>query len=725
MKKNESAKEKGRNENFSNLDKIIQKSFKDMVDLSKVDTSVKQWYDTGVYALNYIMSKNLFGGIPSGRVTAFDGKSGCLSGDTKILISRGKRAGSREYTLEDLFKKFNGGNVGGHRVWDRTLDTRTFSYLEEEDSIRQNRIRNIYKQGEQETWVVKTENGLEIRATSDHPFKALSENGRGDKNKDNFVHLSDLALGDKIMFRDLSYEEPRTGRKTGRKETYGVKFHPYAWDKIVGEYTYKRIHTARLVYEANMNNIDFDKFIDMLKNDEEKSRKFKFLSPEFVVHHKDGDNKNDAVDNLEALTKIEHDKLHAKASSSYKKLNNNGYGYTEVVSIEYYGKEMTYDIEMDTDNKNYVANGLVVHNTGKSLLSSSAMRDPNVDMIILIDVEGGGHGKELIEFAGVDPKKVRRIVANTFTSYKVLKSSGKIEEIKDTDLPSGKLETDKYIYVEGLTSKIRRFIQSVTLNKIDANIFIVLDSLANVQSVRALSGTQDVGKRVQDINQFFKNFDVEFEKSDITFVFTNKLYQAIDGSGRLIANGGESAVYNPSLTVRFRDITESDDLTSKNVTDEKASKSSAIGRTIKPIRARVVKSRFGTEYRNITFLIDMGYGPIKLSGLFELCYDFGVIKKSGGAYYSLPGIFEKKFYKKDFISMVRENEAEILKQIQKKLEEVEVKLKEERTNFQANDIKEVDQTSLSTDIKDEDEETQIEKEEEFSEIKKAMIKEKE
>lgn len=361
--------------------------------------------------------------------------------------------------------------------------------------------------------------------------------------------------------------------------------------------------------------------------------------------------------------------------------------------------------------------------TGKSLLSARVMADPKADLIILIDVEGGGHGRELIDFAGVDPSKVRRITANTFASYRYDKGNGKLEEVKDSDLPSGNMETDKYVYTEGITSKIRRLIHTITINKISSNIIIVLDSLANIQSVRALSGTSDTGKRAQDVNQFFRNFDIEFEKTNISFIFTNKLYQAVDGSGRMIASGGEAPVYNPSITVRFLDAYETDDMTSKEIKEQNDSKRTAIGRTIKPIRAQVIKSRFGTEQRNITFLIDMGYGPVKLSGLFGLCRDFGVIQRQGGAWYSMPGIIDKKFYKKDFISLVREDEENIMKKIQEKLEEVEKELKQSRQEFQANDINEINQDKVLPEVLSEEEEEMI-KDEEFSEMKKIMEKEK-
>ena len=39
--------------------------------------------------------------------------------------------------------------------------------------------------------------------------------------------------------------------------------------------------------------------------------------------------------------------------------------YVKILSIEYIGKEMTYDIEVDGINNNFVANGLVVHNSAR------------------------------------------------------------------------------------------------------------------------------------------------------------------------------------------------------------------------------------------------------------------------------------------------------------------------------------------------------------------------
>lgn len=329
---------------------------------------------------------------------------------------------------------------------------------------------------------------------------------------------------------------------------------------------------------------------------------------------------------------------------------------------------------------------------GKSLMCASAMKDPKLDYVIIVETEGGGHSQELMEFAGVDTKKVRIMKANTFTSYKVNKTTQKIEEIHDNALPANKAnwETDKIRYVEGATSKIRRFVYSIQFNKINKNILIILDSLGNIQSVRGLSGTPDMGKRGQDFTNFFKNFDNEFEKSNMTFIFTNKMYQNVGNQyDPWKSTGGESPIYNSSLYLRLSTTAETDDVSAADISSEKDRRKSALGSSLKTIKGVVRKSRFGTEWRNIPFLLDFAVGPVKFSGLFTLLRDFGVINKCGGAWYEAPGLFEEKFYKKNFIKMFLENEKGNLEKTQKLLEEAEIRIKEERQGIQVNDIEEV------------------------------------
>jgi RecA/RadA recombinase len=201
-----------------------------------------------------------------------------------------------------------------------------------------------------------------------------------------------------------------------------------------------------------------------------------------------------------------------------------------------------------------------------------------------------------------------------------------------------------------------------------------------------MSGTKDMGAKNIDIGAFFRNLDVEFEKTNMAFIFCNKLYTNI---GNIYdpykASGGVAVEFNPSLGIRLFLTSETDDVTEGEMKDEKERRTTALGSSLKTIRAKIIKSRFGTEFRNIPFLIDFSVGPARYSGLFTLCRDFGIIQKSG-AMYSMEGVFDKSFYKKDFINLIRENEIETMQKIQLKLNEAEKRIMDSKKEIQVKDI---------------------------------------
>ena len=563
---------------FDVLSMLIDQQFEDVVDLSKVDTKVKSWYDTGVYALNYTMSKNLKAGVPGGRITSFDGLKGCLYDETIIKVKRGTRKGYKKYTIKELFQKFHLDPISrGSKPF------KTFSYKEYEDLIASNEIEDVYDSGEKECFEVETVTGKKIIASSIHPFKVLpgTENSRGVKEKDNYVPLEKLTVEDCVMVKS-----PRG-------------FNPFNWTK----------------------------------------------------------------------------------KTSYEKIK----------SITSVGMKHTYDIKMKTPYSNFVANDFVVHNSGKSLMCSSTMRDPNLDMVIILETEGGGHAQELIEFAGVDLNKVRIVQAHTFGNYKIKKSNGDIEEVSDDKFPQKK-DTDQFLYKEGAIRKIKKFIQALEFNpKLqEARIAIVLDSLGNLQSVREFKGTPDMGARSIDIGRFFRTFDNAFQKTEIAFIFTNKLYTNI---GNVFdpwkASGGVNVEYNPSVSVRLAEISATDDVTDADMKKEKERRKSSLGNSLKTIRANITKSRFGTEGRNCWFLLDSVSGPVRLSGLFTLLKDSGIIKQNGSRYLIDGWNLDNSFYKKDFINLVIQEEEKNINFFQEKLDDFEKRNKEEKLTLQVNDINEV------------------------------------
>lgn len=356
--------------------------------------------------------------------------------------------------------------------------------------------------------------------------------------------------------------------------------------------------------------------------------------------------------------------------------------------------------------------------TGKSLMVATAMKDPQIDYILIVETEGGGNSQELLEFAGVDTSKVRILKANTFGNYKINKSTSAIEEVNDNKFPSKKTEDDKFIYKEGATRKIRRFVNAIEFNDIKKTILLIVDSFGNLSSVREFSGTPDMGAKPQNVASFFRSFDVAFERTNIAFIFTNKLYTNIGNVyDPFKVSGGVNVEYNPSLSIRLTPTVETDDVAEKDMKVEKERRKTALGSSLKTIRAKIQKSRFGTEYRQIPFLLDFAIGPVRYSGLFTLLKDFDVIKKVSKSYYKIEGLFnDKNFYKKNFVGLMIENgeipERARLQKIQKLLDEKEIEIKNNKKSVQA-------QIENINEIEGEEDQGIID-EEDFMQLKKEM-----
>ena len=174
----------------------------------------------------------------------------------------------------------------------------------------------------------------------------------------------------------------------------------------------------------------------------------------------------------------------------------------------------------------------------------------------------------------------------------------------------------------------------------------------------------------------------------IVFLYTNKLYTNLANQwDPWKETGGVNVEYNPSLSVRFTETSATDDKSDKEITEEKERRETSLGSSIKTIRATVTKSRFGTEMRNSWFLLDFAVGPVRLSGLFTLLSDFGVI--TGSRTYSIEGWNEgKSFYKKDFLNLVLKDEQNNIDFFQKKLAEAEEEIKRKKKELQVNDLSE-------------------------------------
>lgn len=298
------------------------------------------------------------------------GVAGCLAGDTRISINRHQHGSRIRFeTLEGLYYRFNGkytegvkkgaiSQVKGSRPWDLSLPTRTLALKENHGYIGTHEIEAVTFSGVKEVYLVETELGLSVKATKDHKFLAPSGE---------YIALERLSPGDEV----ITHKEGRLleDNSNGRNKNIAlfqinnVGNHPYARRRIVNELEYTSHPLHRLVVEAHMNKMRLESFLYVLHGDVEG---LEFLDPDIEVHHIDEDRRNNRRKNLLPCTKAKHSRLHTEVSGP-----PNRYRFSprvqKIMSKKYAGKEPTYDITMKEPYHNFVANGFVVHNCGKSL----------------------------------------------------------------------------------------------------------------------------------------------------------------------------------------------------------------------------------------------------------------------------------------------------------------------------------------------------------------------
>lgn len=334
--------------------------------------------------------------------------------------------------------------------------------------------------------------------------------------------------------------------------------------------------------------------------------------------------------------------------------------------------------------------------TGKSMLPAIAAKDPKIDRVIVLDSEGGGTGKSLFQFIGADLSKIRYATVQTLDSYKINKENGKIEEVADKDVPA-KLDTPSSIYHMGLILTLKKLLYALEYNHAKEKVLIIIDSLSNMKSVRAsLLGGEDMGKTNKLLNVLFSSLDNTLKNTNSTILFANKVYTDLNNPYNVegVIAGGQSVIYNPSLMIGLTTLQDNPEVSDADLKSEKERRKTGLGNSLKTVRARIKKSRFGTEGRNAWVVLDSTYGLTRYSGLFQLLCDFGVCVKNGTRY-SIPGVIvnekgeDVSFYKKDFIETFRAKEDEYIPKLQEKMNAVEEKLKQKAMNLEVNDLDEV------------------------------------
>ena len=197
-------------------------------------------------------------------------------------------------------------------------------------------------------------------------------------------------------------------------------------------------------------------------------------------------------------------------------------GYRAIKSITKLNPEEVYDFEVLHPNHRYWSgNGLSSHNTGKTYLAMSIVRNAqhmeNPYFPIFYDTEGSMD----IEFAkklGVDTSKIRLENINTIEEFAT--NAAKLNDTVETMRKAGKTPP---------------------------KVMVVLDSLGNLSSIKEMEDTltgnnkRDMTKQ-QSIRRMFRVIGNKFAMNGIPFIVNNHVYATIGAyiPGNTISGGGGS-----------------------------------------------------------------------------------------------------------------------------------------------------------------------------------------
>jgi hypothetical protein len=294
------------------------------------------------------------------------GDPGCLAAGTHLSYQSrgpaGRKRSTKGGTIERLYQVFHrvaGPGSGRYQIAPR--DSQFFvPSMTDDGRIFQNRVTNVIFSGRKRVFRLKTRRGFEIEATADHKFFV----------GDGYTPLADLCSGDTVYVHAntaVRHGAVPPSPRGNRAELY-VKAHPVAPTKIVGgRYIYKRLFRARAAVEAHMNGLSLDEFVARL--DAGKIEGLRFLRSEQDVHHRDEDSMNDALDNLEVFTHAQHARVHGHKHPIVFMATPD-----VVESIEERDVQDVYDISVADPYRNFVANGFVVHNCGKTAMVKQLVR---------------------------------------------------------------------------------------------------------------------------------------------------------------------------------------------------------------------------------------------------------------------------------------------------------------------------------------------------------------
>lgn len=373
------------------------------------------------------------------------GMEGCITGDSKIRIHR--LGVGKEYPIKYLYQQIHKQKeIKKSDRWKKGK-IRVRSYNGKE--VRLHNINDIVYSGKKEVFELSLKNGLKIKLTANH--KVMTRKG--------FIELQNLTKKDEVMCDEIHTR--KKGRKMVKVRDLSLRVpHPY----------HKRPLVAKLILEARMNNLKFIKYLDILLNEKEIAKTLKYVNPKIhAIHHKDGNHYNNSLDNLSAVLLKDHYINHGM----YENFSQGLPYFSNVKAITKLGIEDTYDIQCKEPYHNFSANGMIIHNSGKStaVMSIAKYVDPTFPGMPLND--------------GTTRRTCERIVFSAEDLMKQIDKSKPGQAIVFDEAVMGFMAADASSEIQKILVK-----KMVTIRKKRLYIFIVIPSLFLLRKYMAVFRTR-------------------------------------------------------------------------------------------------------------------------------------------------------------------------------------------------------------------------------------------
>jgi len=304
----------------------------------------------------------------------------CLSSDTIVYFGHDSLSGGEVYyesTIGHLFDLWHNGRSHQRTEADaaymrRQIGSRKLMHLNEQTGlIETTSITNIYGNGPKEIWCIRLEDGKEIKATLNH--QVFTPNGWttfGElKPGDSVMTAASLPLCSQSEITDATndqeleqwktcanfpwYEVSTCGRvrswaprKHRGKQVYPM--HPRLKKVSKGTYSYVSLASEEGTgsKRVNVHTLVLETFVGT-------------RPPDGVARHLNGVAHDNRLSNLSWGTQAEN----ASDRSLHGVTRRKKGIAVKIASISYVGTEETYDLAVEGPYHNFIANGIVVHNS--------------------------------------------------------------------------------------------------------------------------------------------------------------------------------------------------------------------------------------------------------------------------------------------------------------------------------------------------------------------------